>query len=612
MSPIYLLWFAFLPTLQPTPKLLAARDTSHSRASSRPVRQDQTVGSYLNQYIGRLERMNVRVIGPDRAGLIRHLRHFYDALGYRQAWTNRQAIGRLIQVIEDSANDGLLPSDYHIDEIRRYYENPPESPALAARADLLMTDAVFTLMSHMRSGKVYARAIESDWNIEPAVPGSNYDRELMSAVMGSRFPEIISSLRPSSSEYTLLRKGLVRMREFVAVGGWESVPTGKTIDKIGVVDDRIPAIRRRLTVTGEFVPSAAPAARADRHDEPKKGKHRDEQEVEDQDDAEAQDSTASAPDSLMAPMPDTDPELTYDPQLFNAVKLFQKQHGLTADGIIGNETIKAMNVTAAQRVDQIRINLERYRWFLNSRPATYIMVNIPSFTVDLMQNGTRLWHSRVIVGKPDTPTPVFRAEMQYIILNPHWVIPNGVIVKDNIIASILKDRSYLQKKNLAIVDNAGHNVAPSSVDWARYLNGGFPYRLVQDSGDEGSLGRIKFMMPNRFTVYIHDTPSKELFDLSKRTFSHGCVRVEKPVDLAEIVLQNRSKWSKSRIQAAIDTDKTRTITMPRSIPVLIMYHTAFANGDRVEFRNDVYDRDARLLRVLQTPASSRLVEAATH
>jgi murein L,D-transpeptidase YcbB/YkuD len=591
MSPIFLLWFAFLPAMQPSSPMLAADEHARPRGQVQPA---QSFNSSLRQYLGRLEKLSLRTTGPDRAAIIRYLRRFYEAMGYRQAWTNQQSIARLIEVIEDSANDGLLPSDYHIDEIRAFHANPSDSPALRARADLLMTDAVFTLMSHMRSGKVYARSIESDWNIEPSLPGDDYDRKLMTAVMGSRFPEIIQELRPSSPEYANLRQGLVRMKAIAAAGGWEGVPTGRPIDKEGAVDSRIPAIRRRLHVTGEYVsPAISPGS--DSLD-PKASR-----------DSTSKESVSA--DSLAHLSLETDE--VYDQRLFDAVIKFQKLHGLEVDGVIGNETVRAMNVPVSQRIDQIRINLERYRWFLNSRGPNYVMVNIPAFTIDLVQNGVHRWSSRVIVGKPDTRTPVFRAEMKYIILNPRWVIPPGIMVKDNIITSIMKDQSYLQRKNLAIVDNAGHTLSPSSVDWARYVNGGFPYRLVQASGDEGSLGRIKFMIPNRFTVYLHDTPTKELFERSRRTYSHGCIRVDKPLELAEYVLQDRVRWNKSRIQDAIDTDKTRTVNLPKNIPVYMLYQTAFANGEQVEFRSDVYDRDARLLRVLQTPASSRLVDQVT-
>ncbi|NTU92683.1 MAG: L,D-transpeptidase family protein [Chlorobiaceae bacterium] len=604
MSPFALLWFAVLPVMHPS----SSASINGSGQSQEYTPSATATNAYIREYLGRLDRLSLKQTGPDRASIIMHMRRFYAALGNRPAWTNRQAVARLIEVIEDSANDGLVVSDYHLDEIRNYYTNPPASPDLMARADILMTDAVFTLMSHMRSGKVYARSIESDWNIAPPLPGQDYDRTLMSAVMGSKFPEIIQSLRPASSEYSQLRKGLIRMREIAAAGGWESVPSGPAIDKVGVADQRIPAIRRRLEVTGDVArlpvvqEAAAQKEEEKEHKEPSKRR------------TGKKDDTSSGADSLA--IADTlrsipvNPDELYTAELFEAVVAFQKRHGLNPDGVIGNETIKAMNVPVGQRIDQIRINLERYRWFLNSRGANYVMVNIPGFSVELVQNGLRRWNSRVIVGTPDNKTPVFRAEMQYIIVNPQWVIPPGILTKEAIPA-IIRDRSYLQRKRLAVVDENGQRLSPASVDWSSYSGGSFPYRLVQASGDDGSLGRIKFMLPNKFMVYMHDTPSKDLFGRSRRAFSHGCVRVENPIDLAEVVLQDSVKWNRKKIQAAIDARKTRSIDLPRNFPVYIMYQTAFSEGDQLQLRPDVYDRDSRLLKVLDSQASSRFVDSAT-
>lgn len=606
MTPLALLWFAALPVMQPSSPAMADGAASAVVYAQNP----NAANISIRQYLDRLGRLSVSKVGPDRVSIIRHLRTFYAALGYRPAWTNRLAVARLIEVIEDSSNDGLLTTDYHLDEIRSYYANPEVTPAQRARADLLMTDAVFTLMSHMRSGKVYARSIESDWNIEPPVPGPDYDRTLMSAVMGSKFPELVQALRPALPEYVQLRNGLVRLKAIEAAGGWESVPvTGKSIDKVGAADPRVPAIRRRLAVTGEYAGPMTyqlpvePASELKESGNPGKKPGKD----------AAVDSVAGAEpsatvDSLVAEPVNLDE--VYNRELFDAVVSFQKRHGLAPDGVIGNETVRAMNVPVSQRIDQIRLNLERYRWYLNRRGASYLMVNIPGYTVELVQNGVRRWNSRVIVGKPETKTPVFRAEMQYLILNPQWVIPPGILAKEAVPA-IIRDRSYLQKKKLSIVDENGERISASSIDWSQYAGGGFPYRLVQASGDEGSLGRIKFMLPNRFMVYLHDTPTKELFDTSRRAYSHGCVRVENPVGLAEVVLQDTVRWNRKKIQAAIDTRKTRTVDLPRNFPVYIMYQTAFADGDKVQFRQDVYDRDARLLKVLNSPASSRFVDSAS-
>ncbi|NTW52588.1 MAG: L,D-transpeptidase family protein [Chlorobiaceae bacterium] len=588
MTPILLLWFAALPVMNPD----SSAPTERAVTSQQHLFTDPAVKEHIQNYLGRINRQSASA-GPDRASINGHMQRFYRALGYRTAWTNRLAVARLVEVIEDSAGDGLIPSDYHIDEIRKYYENPPESPDLKARADILMTDAVFTLLSHMRSGKVYAHSIEPDWNIPVATPGADYDRTLMSAVMGSRFPEIVSGLRPSSPEYTLLRKGLARYRQVAAEGGWSAIPAGPRISKTGTIDSRMPLIRKRLVITGDL---AADAPQATEADVPKPVV-----------DPPPADSTVVRP---VVVHPKIDPALVYTSVLFEAVKSFQKRHGITADGIVGNETLTAMNVPVKERIDQIRINLERYRWFLNTRGPNYVMVNIPAFSVEYVLNNAQQWHSRVIVGKPDLQTPVFKAEIQQLVLNPHWVIPPGIMIKEAI-PGTAKDISYLEKRQLAVVGNDGKRIDPASINWSQYLNGGFPYRLVQDSGDEGSLGRIKFMMPNRFMVYMHDTPSKELFDRSRRCFSHGCVRVENPFELAELLLKDPVKWSSTKLEEAIDTGKTRTVSIPAPVPVFFLYQTAFATDDRVQFRPDVYDRDGRLLKVLNSRASSWYVDSGS-
>jgi murein L,D-transpeptidase YcbB/YkuD len=589
MIRIVLLWCALLPViLSFSPVTVVADDTTGVHK-----RQELPVKGYLKSYLSRLDQMDSSA-SPGRAVINGQLQRFYRAMGYRNAWTNRLAIERLVEVLAGSDADGLLPEDYHFDEIRKYADNPPESPALIARADLLMTDAVFTLLWHMRSGKVNPRSLDDNWNLPAAAPSANSDRMLMDAVMGSKFPEMIASLRPASSRYSLLTKGLSRFRNDAAEGGWIKVPSGAMIQKTGDADPRIPLIRKRLVSSGDLDANAP------------LGMQR----------CVAVDSVSvkrAEVDSVKAlPQPSVDlPELVYTPEMFEAVKAFQKRYGLSVDGVIGNETVAAMNVPVDMRIAQIRLNLEKQRWYPRTMGGSYILVNIPAFTVDYVRNHEVVWHSRVIVGKPDLQTPVFRAEMQAIILNPQWVIPSGILVKEALPA-IMKNMKYLAKNQLTVVGEDGKPVDPHAVNWAQYQTGGFPYRLVQDSGDDGSLGRIKFLLPNRFTVYMHDTPSKRLFEKSQRAFSHGCVRVDRPFELAEIVLQNPVKWNMKKIEEAVATEKTRTVSLPEKVPVYFTYQTAFADGDQVQFRADIYNRDGRLHEALDNRKESRMVEDAAH
>ncbi|NTW54766.1 MAG: L,D-transpeptidase family protein [Chlorobaculum sp.] len=581
MFPFILLWFALLPVIS---FVLSAQAHAADSTTTR-VLPDPAVKIYLKSYLDRLERQDA-ASAPGRLGIDRELQRFYRAMNYRVAWTNRQAIERLVEVIGESAGDGLKRSDYHYDEIRKFAENPPDSPLLKARADLFMTDAVFTLLSHMRSGKVEPRSLDSNWNIAIPRSGANQDQALMTAVMGSKFPEMIAELRSSSPEYLALRKALARYRKIAEEGGWQPVYQGPKIEKVGQTDSRIPLIRQRLIVSGDY----------------------EDKNLDDTKHFASADSALSASATSLPGAPATSGQ-TYTQELFDAVKAFQQRHGLSVDGIIGMETLNAMNYPVAVRIDQLRLNLERLRWYSRILGRSYVMVNIPAFSVIYVEESKVRWSSRVIVGKPDLQTPIFGAAIQSIIFNPHWVIPSGILVKESIPA-IRKNINYLKKNQLTVVDGNGKPVDPSTVNWAQYQSGGLPYRLVQASGDDGSLGRIKFNMPNRFTVYMHDTPTKPLFERSRRAYSHGCVRVDRPLELAELLLRDPAKWSLKKIDEAIDTGKTSTVVLPVKIPVYFLYQTAFADGQKVEFRADVYNRDEELLDALNSSKGSRNVEEA--
>jgi murein L,D-transpeptidase YcbB/YkuD len=581
MSPFLLLWFALLPVISLVlPVQVHAADSTTTR-----VLPDPAVKVYLKSYLDRLDRLDV-ASAPGRLPIDGELQRFYRAMNYRVAWTNRQAIERLVEVIGESAGDGLKRSDYHYDEIRKFAENPPDSPALKARADLLMTDAVFTLLSNMRSGKVDPRSLDPNWNVATSKPGANRDQTLMMAVMGSKFPEMIAALRSSSPEYLSLRKALARYRKIADDGGWQAVPSGPRIEKVGQIDNRMPQIRERLIVSGDLAADAAGV----------------------RNDAASADSALSASATALPAVSVTSGQ-TYTKELFDAVKAFQQRHGLSVDGVIGMETLNAMNYPVALRIDQIRLNLDRLRWYSGKLGKTRVMVNIPSFSVVYVEENKVRWNSRVIVGKPDLQTPIFGAAIQSVIINPHWVIPSGILVKESIPA-IRKNVNYLSKNQLTVVDANGKPVDPRTVNWAQYESGGLPYRLVQASGDDGSLGRLKFNMPNRFTVYMHDTPTKPLFERSRRAYSHGCVRVDRPIELAELLLRDSVKWSQSKIEAAIDTGKTSTVPLPVKVPVYFLYQTVFADGEKVSFRDDIYKRDSELLDALNNSKGSRNVEEA--
>ncbi|HHE31545.1 MAG TPA: peptidoglycan-binding protein [Chlorobaculum parvum] len=576
MRLIVLFWFTVFSFLHvASPSLLHAAEERQENDVRHQIVEEQLKGSLV-----RLER-SAGSVSPARSVIVGQMQRFYSSLEYNVAWANRKAIARLIEVIQESAEDGLNPSDYHLEEIRSLYENLPTSPALQVRADLLMTDGLFTLLSHMRAGKVVPKSLDPNWNLPLSGPAENSDAMLRSAVIDAKFPELIDSLRPSTPAYRLLRQGLAKYREIAAAGGWTPVPSGPKIGDIGQTDDRMPIIRKRLAVTGDLIEDGLTIS--PRSISP---------------------DTAAADSTLARKQ-----EFIYTPELFEAVKAFQRRHGLEVDGIIGTETAGAMAVPVQEWIDQIRINLERYRWYSGKLGKTYVMVNIPAFSVELVRDGYILWKSRVIVGKPNLQTPVFKAQIKSVIFNPRWVIPSGILAKEALPA-IKKNINYLSKHRLTVVNSAGKPVDPSTVNWSAYHGRGFPYRLVQASGDAGALGRIKFNMPNRFTVYMHDTPTKPLFERSYRAFSHGCVRVDNPNELGVALFDDPVKWNLPDIEQAINTGKTYAVRLPEKIPVYFLYQTAFPDDSNIAFRYDLYDRDSRLLKALDSSKERSIVDKA--
>jgi murein L,D-transpeptidase YcbB/YkuD len=271
------------------------------------------------------------------------------------------------------------------------------------------------------------------------------------------------------------------------------------------------------------------------------------------------------------------------------------------DGAAGRRTIEALNVDVARRIDQIRVNLERARWVAQDLKGDFLVVDIAGFEAALYLGGEPVWRSRAVVGRPYRRTPVFRATMKYLVLNPTWTVP-PTILREDVLPRVAKDPGYLDRNGMRVVDDRGRPVDAARIDWSQHPARPFPYHIVQDPGDDNSLGRIKFMFPNPYTVYLHDTPAKALFDRTERTFSSGCIRIERPVELAVLLLADAERWNDERVREAIATGETRTVLVKREAPVLLLYFTAVANGAAgIAFRPDVYGRDGLVRAALERP-----------
>jgi murein L,D-transpeptidase YcbB/YkuD len=258
-------------------------------------------------------------------------------------------------------------------------------------------------------------------------------------------------------------------------------------------------------------------------------------------------------------------------------------------------TLEAVNVTVETRIDQIRVNLERARWVFHSVHGKFVLVDIAGFEVAVRQEDGLTWTCRAQVGKPYHETPVFRSDIKYLVFCPTWTIPPGILEEDTLPA-VKRDPDYLAKRNINVIDRNGNVVDQASIDWSKYSAQDLPYALRQEPGPNNALGQIKFIFPNPHLVYLHDTPSKSLFDHTDRAFSSGCIRVEKPFELAELLLNDPEKWNQEEIKKAIESGKTRTVFLPVPVPVLLFYWTVepFPNGE-VHFKSDLYGRDEAIL-----------------
>ncbi len=485
----------------------------------------------------------------------------YTQANFEPQWVPAQ-VNNLLNALEQLRDDGLNPADYHFSALRELNQNSSKSFSDRARLDLLASDGLALAITHLYAGKVDPRSLDPNWNFnsKPVTDAAVLEAVKHALSTGNIAGEL-DAARPGNAMYGRGREFLKSYRQIAARGGWPHIANGPAL-KPGMTDSRVPALRARLAAEG-FIKDG------------------------------------------------TDTSTLYDPALKTAVQQFQERHLLEADGNIGAGTLKELNLSAEERVNQIRVNLERARWVLHEiGNEDHVLVDIAGYGVRYMHEQKAIWQSKVIVGQPFRKTPSFRAEIQYVVFNPTWTVPPGILEKD-ILPMMKKGVNVLDKKHLKVIDNQGRPVDPKSIVWSHYSARNFPYMLRQDAGDENALGRVKIMFPNPYLVYLHDTPSRSLFEKDRRNFSSGCIRVQKPLELAERVLADPAAWNPASIDAVVASGETRTVNLKRKIPVLLIYWTVDqdASGATV-FKPDVYNEDAPLLKALDGTVVSRKRKAA--
>jgi murein L,D-transpeptidase YcbB/YkuD len=483
----------------------------------------------------------------------------YARRGFTLLWTAPAAREDLLRAIRDSADDGLEPEDYLLSALqsaRSAAEAPGASLDAQIDYELLQSEALIRLFYHLIFGKVDPTSFDATWNFTRKLHLNDPAAFVQQSIDSGELYARIEREKPQHDMYRKLKAEFARHRALAAKGGWTPIPAGPTL-KPGSTDSRVRELRARLAATGDLA--------------------------------------ADAPlDSL-----------AYDDAVETAVKAFQTRHGLGADGSVGPATLAELNVPIGARVSEIRVNLERGRWLLHDLDPTLVIVNVAGYEVYYLRDGKVVWSARAQVGKPYRATPIFRSTMTYLVLNPTWTVPPTILAND-ILPSQRRDRSTLARKRLEVVDHSGRSVPESSIDWANATPRNFRYMLRQQPGPENALGQVKFMFPNAYSVYLHDTPSKSLFEKSERALSSGCIRIENPFELADLLLEGQSDWDRAAIERAIAAGKTRTVTLARPVPVLLSYWTAWVDRNgALQLRPDIYGRDAKVAAGLDAGFSFR-------
>ena len=476
---------------------------------------------------------------------------FYAARDYRPLWIEDGKLSaearRIIFFFTRSATYGLDPAAYKT-PLLSFGFGEPASGSQIAEAELMMAEAVLLYARHAQSGRIIPRQASRNLDIKPELPDPNDILPDFAASTDIRAQLV--SYHPQGPEYTAMLAELARLKEVAATGGWITIGSGKAL-KPGMRDDRVILLKQRFNIP-------------------------------------------------MPPPIIADPQQVrlYDGEVIEAVKQFQTEHGLDDDGVIGPATLNQLNMSVIDRIYQVLANLERRRWMPRVEEEFYVQVDVPGFKVRIFKDGEAIHTTRVVVGKPNYQTAIFSDEIELVVVNPYWNVPASIVAEE-MLPRLREDPTYYSQRNFELRagwDSRG-SLDPTTINWNEVSGSNFPYHWRQRPGRGNALGTVKFLFPNRHSIYLHDTPSKSLFQRTTRAYSHGCIRVYKPLEFAEALLTLETKISANRIRREIGGDN-KTFVLENKIPVHITYITIWVENGRVIYRNDVYGHDRRVAAAL--------------
>ena len=489
-----------------------------------------------------------------RVDVSRLVMDFYTHRAYRAAWANDGDVIQLITSLNATESDGLNPADFRVDELVQAHATMQTTPVTAeqrAAFDLATTHTFLTALLQLRRGKVDPSRLDNHWNFDANGVDPRDDINAFFAALDNHdVAKAFAQAPPQESVYVGLRQALAQLRSIRDQGGWPKVAVDHSL-KPGMDEPAVAQLRARMVAAGFLDPRLIRGTQ-------------------------------------------------YDGAVTAAVKKYQNEQYLGADGMAGAATLAALNVSVDARIDQVRVNMERARWLLYKLQGTFVIVDIAGYKVAMYRDGQPIWRSRVQVGKTARNTPIFQAQITYITFNPTWTVP-PTILKEDVLPKIQNNPGYLAANRIRVIDREGNELDPSTVDWTSPRG----ISLRQDAGPDSSLGQVVIRFPNDYAIYLHDTPHRELFAKTVRATSSGCIRVENPLQLVELLFNDPVKWNSAGIQKQLANGKTENIRLPVKVPVLLAYWTVDLGSDgRVAFKPDVYGYDAPVLRALNRPSQA--------
>lgn len=481
---------------------------------------------------------------------------FYRERGYKLGWFKENKLvpqaKEMLAIIAKSDDDGLDPKDYQFKDLNKMFadleaagNDEAKLASIQKETDLALSATYFVWASDYYRGKANPKENKGiDWDVKKNK--IKLHKALMTVLeeRDSKYP--YADFKPLHPEYDYLKTALIKYRKIQAAGGWPALPAGTKL-KQGDKSPAVAILQKRLAATQ----------------------------------AVSQTDTGSV----------------YGPGLVAAVKTFQAQNGLKPDGAVGGETLRLLNIPVEKRITQILLNMERWRWIPKSFEPDYLLVNIPEYKLHVVEKNKEVMNMNVIVGKTLNQTKVFSDKLEVVALSPYWNVPLSILQKE-IGPKVAGNPGYLDRLDMEVVSYKGQPISPSSIDWNNITESNLKYIVRRRPGPKNDLGDVKFLFPNTNDIYFHDTPHDELFSQTKRNFSHGCVRLEKPIDLAVYLLRNNPGWDRAKIESTIAMRKERQIPVKQVLPVYLVYFTSWADAaGNVHFRDDIYGHDTSLAKL---------------